>query len=125
MASNSAVLYASLPELSVPHFLAPAIVHAAQHTVGHLLIIILADFFDAGNPISPTANWNNVQELLTFVYVQATKVAQDTDRLLMQIDVLLQGPRDPLPESSIAPDVVFRVDGGTWVSTALSSIYSP
>ncbi|KAJ7510018.1 hypothetical protein B0H11DRAFT_1957218 [Mycena galericulata] len=108
MSFDSAVLYASLPELSVPHFLAAAIAHAAKNTARHLLIVLFADFFDAEDHI---AQWNDVQQLLTFVYVQATKVAQDMDRILMQIDVLLQGPRDTLPESLVAPDVVFRVDG--------------
>ncbi|KAJ6525599.1 hypothetical protein B0H19DRAFT_1197913 [Mycena capillaripes] len=108
---ESAVLYASVAELSVPHFLATAIVHAAQRTRTHLLIVLLADFFDSNHSISHTACWNNVQQLLTFVYVQATKVAQDAGRLLMDIDVLLLGPNDPLPERLVPPELVFRVEG--------------
>ncbi|PIL24238.1 hypothetical protein GSI_13991 [Ganoderma sinense ZZ0214-1] len=41
--------------------------------------------------ISRTAYFEDVQRLLTFVYVQATKVAQDLDRVLLDIDVLLKG----------------------------------
>ncbi|KAJ6597035.1 hypothetical protein DFH09DRAFT_109657 [Mycena vulgaris] len=108
---ESAVLYATLPALTVPHFLAAAIVHAAQHTRGHLLIVLLADFFDAGDDLSHTGAWDEVQQLLTFVYVQGTKVAQDMGKLLMEIDVLLQGPRDPLPEPRVPPARVFRVEG--------------
>ncbi|KAJ7741557.1 hypothetical protein DFH07DRAFT_54324 [Mycena maculata] len=112
MAFSTAVLYASLPSLSVPQFLASAIVHAAQHTTTRLVIVLLSPFFDATHPdAAPTARWNDVQQVLTFVYVQATKVSQDMDRLLMQVDVLLQAPLDPLPESLEAPDVVFRVEG--------------
>jgi pantetheine-phosphate adenylyltransferase len=116
---ESSVVYASLPELSVPHFLATAIVHAAQRTRSHLLIVLLADLFDPGHAISHTACWNNVQQLLTFVYVQATKVAQDAGRLLMNIDVLLLGPNDLLPEPLVAPELVFRVQGGMYVSQSL------
>lgn len=109
---ESAVLYATLDDLADAHLLAPAIAHAAQRTRDRLLIVLLSELFDASHPVSHTANWNGVQQLLTFVYVQATKVAQDMDRILMQIDVLLQGPRDALPEHSAPPDIVFRVEGG-------------
>lgn len=57
--------------------------------------------FPAG--ISRTAHWDDVQRLLTFVYVQATKVAQDIGNILLDIDVLLQGTTtttaaaDPFP----------------------------
>ncbi|KAJ7449952.1 hypothetical protein FB451DRAFT_1287082 [Mycena latifolia] len=110
---ESSVLYATLPALEVPHFLAAAIAHAAQRTRTQLLIVLLADIFDAVHPVSPTATWNDVQQLLTFVYVQATKVAQDVGRLLMRVDVLLQAPHDTLPETLVLPDVVFRVEGDT------------
>ncbi|KAJ7709726.1 hypothetical protein B0H17DRAFT_1155607 [Mycena rosella] len=107
----TSVVYATLPSLAVPHFLAPTIVHAAQRTREHLLIVLLADLFDVDHGISPTAAWSDVQQLLTFVYVQATKVAQDMDRLLMQVDVLLQGPSDAPPAPLLPPSVVFRVEG--------------
>ena len=64
--------------------------------------------------ISRTAHFDAVQRLLTFVYVQATKIAQDLDRLLLDIDVLLKGPADAFPE-----DVVRRAErifSGTYVS---------
>ncbi|KAJ7685335.1 hypothetical protein DFH06DRAFT_1158161 [Mycena polygramma] len=109
--AESAVLYASVPELSVPHFLASAIVQAVQRTRTHLLIVLLADVFAPGHAISHTGCWNDVQQLLTFVYVQATKIAQDAGRLLMDIDVLLLGPNEPLPDALVAPDIVFRVAG--------------
>ncbi|KAF7338180.1 CTP-transf-like domain-containing protein [Mycena venus] len=108
---ESSVVHASLPSLSVPHFLAAAIVRAAQRTRTHLLIVLLADLFDPAHPLSHTAAWNDVQQLLTFVYVQATKVAQDMNRILMNIDVLLLGPHSRLPEPLLAPQLVFRVDG--------------
>ncbi|KAJ7172332.1 hypothetical protein C8R46DRAFT_947346 [Mycena filopes] len=105
---DSALLYASLGSVDVPLFLVPAIIHAAQHTRTQLLIVLLADLFDPAHAVS---HWNDVQQLLTFVYVQATKVAQDMGRLLMQIDVLLLPPNEPLPDAVVAPDLVFRVEG--------------
>ncbi|KAJ7125493.1 Nucleotidylyl transferase [Mycena crocata] len=108
---STSVLYATVPSLSVPHFLATAIVHAAQHTRNHLLIVLVADWFDRSS--HGVSHWNDVQQLLTFVYVQATKIAQDMRRLLMQVDVLLQSPREAasLEESFAAADLVFRVAG--------------
>ncbi|KAJ7046947.1 hypothetical protein C8F04DRAFT_1062255 [Mycena alexandri] len=104
---ESSLLYVSLPSLSVPHFLAPAIVQAAQRTRNQLLIVLLADLFDPAHAVS---HWNDVQRLLTFVYVQATKVAQDMGRLLMQIDVLLLAPNEPFPDAVVAPHLVFCVE---------------
>ncbi|KAJ6502408.1 hypothetical protein C8R45DRAFT_895810 [Mycena sanguinolenta] len=108
---DSSVVYANLPSLSVPHFLATTIVHAAQRTRSHLLIVLLADFFDPAHALSHTAVWSDVQQLLTFVYVHATKVAHELNRVLMNIDVLFHGPNDRLPEPFVAPERLFRVDG--------------
>jgi hypothetical protein len=112
--ASCAVLYATLLSLSVPHFLAPAIAHASKQTEHCLSIVLVADAFDPDHSISHTGSWNDVQQLLTFVYVQATKVAQDMDRLLMSIDVLLKGPNEPLPESVTKEKdaIVYRVEGG-------------
>ncbi|KAJ7632758.1 hypothetical protein FB45DRAFT_913394 [Roridomyces roridus] len=101
--NQSVIVYASLSSLDVPHFLAPTIRHAAENTVDRLCTILVADSLEGP--------WNHVQQLLAFVYVQATSVAQARDLPLMQIDVFLQHPDDPVPESSVPADVVFRVDG--------------
>ncbi|KAF8216290.1 hypothetical protein K438DRAFT_1796950 [Mycena galopus ATCC 62051] len=108
---ESSALYATLPSLSVPHFLATAIVNAARRTRTHLLIVLLADFLDPATALSHTDAWNHVQQLLTFVYVHATKIAHDMNKILMDVDVLLLGPEDRLPEPLVAPELVFRVDG--------------
>ncbi|KAF7294815.1 CTP-transf-like domain-containing protein [Mycena indigotica] len=100
---DSTLLYASIHETEIPVFLASPIAHAAQNTHKHLTIILVSPSFDL--------SWNSIQQLLTFVYVQATKVAQDRNRILMQIDVLLHIPNTAIPESVSSPDVVFRVEG--------------
>ncbi|KAJ7097793.1 hypothetical protein B0H15DRAFT_822724 [Mycena belliarum] len=105
--ASSSVLYATLPAVGVPHFLTAAIAHAAHRTRTALVVVLVADLFDS----PATAAWNDIQQLLTYVYVQATKATQDAGRLLMHVDVLLQGPRAPLPEPLVPPDLVFRVEG--------------
>ncbi|EAU88686.2 pantetheine-phosphate adenylyltransferase [Coprinopsis cinerea okayama7 len=62
-------------------------------------------------------NFNAVQRLLTFVYVQATKTAQEHGKILMDIVVLLKGFNEDLfndtsfVEGVGKPEIVFRVSG--------------
>ncbi|KAI0372933.1 Nucleotidylyl transferase [Pilatotrama ljubarskyi] len=105
-----------------PNFLASSVSTAARKTTERLRIVILSPFFnpplrhshgqstgaatatagDAAVPgISRTQYWDDVQRLLTFVYVQATKVAQDMGKILLDIDVLLRGTADPFPEQVV------------------------
>ncbi|KAI0723966.1 Nucleotidylyl transferase [Cerioporus squamosus] len=112
-----------------PNFLASPVSTAARKTTQALDIIILSPFFNpppdhdgpAANTntssrpdanqlahlgadapgISRTAYWDDVQRLLTFVYVQATKVAQDMGKILLDVDVLLKGIAEPFPEQIV------------------------
>ncbi|KAI0819552.1 Nucleotidylyl transferase [Trametes gibbosa] len=91
-----------------PAFLAHPVSIAARTSTAGLRILILSPFFRApphadgddaadglADPaLSRTAHWDDVQRLLTFVYVQATKVAQDMGNILLDIDVLLRDPAD-------------------------------
>ncbi|KAL1944709.1 hypothetical protein VTO73DRAFT_3139 [Trametes versicolor] len=83
-----------------PNFLATSVSTAARTSTAGLRIVILSPFFDLppdsasddhSRGVSRTAHWDDVQRLLTFVYVQATKVAQDLGNILLDIDVLLRG----------------------------------
>jgi len=59
-----------------------------------------------------TAQWEDVESLLTFAYVQATKVAQDLSKPLMEVDVLLLGLDEDVPEVlAEGTGVVFRIAG--------------
>ncbi|KAJ3822075.1 hypothetical protein EV361DRAFT_793415 [Lentinula raphanica] len=110
---SSVLLLASLPSLSTPHFLAPAIVSAATAASSRLRIVLFSRLFDV-DAISHTHNWDNVQRLLTYVYVQATKTAQDMDNPLLQVDVLLKGMsgQEILPENiGEGCEVIYRLSG--------------
>jgi pantetheine-phosphate adenylyltransferase len=103
---NKTVLLASLKSFQTPHYLADSIRTAANATRKHLVIFL---FF---NKHAPTP-WDHVQRLLTYVYVQATKTAQDKGSMLMNIDVLLKAFDQSCPdEISQDVDVVYRVSGG-------------
>ncbi|TBU49140.1 Nucleotidylyl transferase [Dichomitus squalens] len=111
-----------------PHFLATAVATAATTTTEALQVIVLSPLFNpppdappattesdsAPAParleahddwhapgISRTAHFEDVQRLLTFVYVQATKIAQDLDRVLLDVDVYLKGPADAFPDEAV------------------------
>lgn len=92
-----------------PNFLATSVSTVARTSTAGLRIVILSPFFDLppdsasddhSRGVSRTAHWDDVQRLLTFVYVQATKVAQDLGNILLDIDVLLRGTAeaDAFPE---------------------------
>ncbi|KAJ3984627.1 Nucleotidylyl transferase [Lentinula detonsa] len=109
----SVLLLASLPSLSTPNSLVPVIVSAANAASGRLRIVLFSRLFDP-DAISHTRNWDNVQRLLTYIYVQATKTAQDMDNPLLQVDVLLKGMsmQETLPEDiGEGCEVVYRVSG--------------
>jgi len=85
---------------------------AARATRDRLVIVLFCPLFNNYDGISHIDHWDDVQKLLTFVYVQATKVAQDMDKILMQVDVLLKGTDDNLSSDlGTAFDVVHRVSG--------------
>ncbi|KAK0500235.1 hypothetical protein EDD18DRAFT_1349092 [Armillaria luteobubalina] len=117
----NALLLASLSDLSTPHFLSPAIITAATSAQKRLVIALYSALFTSPSgdvtesSVSHTERWDAIQRLLTFVYVQATKVAQEMDKVLLEVDVLLKGANDGIPELAAETDAVFRVRGGMHV----------
>ena len=127
---NTAILLATLPNLSTPHFLAPVIACATTHTRKRLIIVLFSRHFNVHYPrkfkkpqatltfpenqaLSRTKSWDAVQRILTFTYVQATKVAHEMDKVLMDIDVLVTGLNEDLDEHiGTGVDICFRVSGG-------------
>jgi pantetheine-phosphate adenylyltransferase len=92
----TSALITALPDLQIPHFLSPLISIAAHDTQHRLIIVLIHQSFDSKTapdvpPISHTEKWDEIQQILTYVYVQATKVAQDLGKVLMEVDVLLCG----------------------------------
>ena len=136
-----ALVLATVNNLSTPCFLAPAIAGAARCVRDRLVIILFSRLFNTGRrPRSPftgrsektrrrdssgsfrsdssagvshTECWDDIQRLLTYVYVQATAVAQELDNVLLQVDVLLRGFDEDLSEDFGNDfDVVIRIEGG-------------
>lgn len=137
------VLLATLPTLDPPYFLAPAIATAARCTTEHLSIVLYSRHFNSGGtprnrprsisprrqrvlqddepsissmdaPVSHVALWDDVQRLLTCVYVAATRVSQELDRILLDVEVLLKGLDEELPEGfGKDMQIMFRIQGGT------------
>ena len=138
---DNALLLATLPDLTAPHFLAPVITHAVQYTRNRLIIVLFSRYFNvcpqaaeirrSGRPsptfaqkqgLSHTLSWDAVQRILTFTYVQATKVAWELNKVPMEVDVLLKGFNEDLTEDiGTGVGIVFRVKGGTSPPTCHSS----
>lgn len=117
--AQHSILLATIDDLSVPHHLASAISSATEWTQKRITIVLVSKLFDNTSSshetsISHTQRWNEVQSILTFVYVQATKVAQFLDRVLMDVDVLLVGLEELLPRDiADGVDTLYRIHYGT------------
>jgi len=138
--ASHALLLATLNDLSTPRFLAPAVAGAARCVRDRLVVILFSRLFNAGRrPRSPpsghrenarrgpsadssrsnspagishTGCWDDVQTLLTYVYVQATTIAQELDKVLLEVDVLLRGFDEDLREDFGKDfEVVIRIEG--------------
>lgn len=118
----ASILLATLPSLAPPHFLESVIAHATAHSSTRLVIVLFSRHFNVkdrshtfaeSQAVSHTRCWDIVQRILTFTYVQATKVAWQMNNVLMPIDVLLKGLNEDLdPTLGIGVDVCYRVSGG-------------
>lgn len=101
----------TLPHLRSPSYLGSAISSATSNTLSRLLILVFSPLFDDldHGGLAPTHSWKDVQRLLTYIYVEATRVAQAKGNILMAIDVVLL-PTEPerlLPE-------IHSVDSVNW-----------
>ena len=112
---QKAVLLASVENIDhPPHTLSSPIAIAASKTTQQLRIVLISPSFDKENANEPSAaigtkRWDAVQRTLTYIYVQAMKVAQEMDRILMDVDVLLKGERESISEKVTADaEVIYR-----------------
>ncbi|KAI0005985.1 Nucleotidylyl transferase [Russula compacta] len=138
--ASHALLLATINDLSTPCFLAPAIAGAARCVRDRLVVILFSRLFNTGRRsssplsahhekarrrrsfdsshsnssvgVSHTECWDDIQRLLSYVYVQATAVAQELDNVLLQVDVLLRGFDEDLSEDFGKDfEVVIRIEG--------------
>jgi pantetheine-phosphate adenylyltransferase len=116
---DAVLVLANIRDLD-PQFLGPVVSTAAASTRNRLTVVLVSRYFDAapehpdpvGSP-SHTALWSDVQKLLTFIYVQATTVAQGLDRVLMDVEVLLKGFETGLSDDLAAGvEICYRLEGG-------------
>jgi hypothetical protein len=136
---NNALLLATLPNLFVPHFLTQVIAGATTQARNRLVIVFFSRHFNTRSAhsltvpeiqgLSHTKSWDSVQRILTFTYVQATKVAWEANKIQMQVDVLLKGLNEDLDQDlGKDMDIVFRVSGGMFgcrLFVLYISMYSP
>ncbi|KIJ69325.1 hypothetical protein HYDPIDRAFT_80662 [Hydnomerulius pinastri MD-312] len=135
---KKSLFIATLDSLDTPHYLGHAIASATAATSEVLVIILFSKYFELPrsaeydqhapppppqNLVSRTEKWDEVQRLLTYVYVQATKIAQDNGRVLMDISVLLKGTTQICSaDLATGMDMCFRVQGDAELGTLPESI---
>lgn len=120
------VLLAHLQDIDVPHHLGPAIVSVTTATAEALVIVLVSQLFHTSeSTLNRVQQWDRVQSLLTYVYVKATKAAQDLGKVLLDISVVLKDPSQSFPNNFWnGVDICFRIQGGASLSPALS-VYTP
>lgn len=133
MSIDNAVLLLSLPtskHLRSPAFLSEAILEAVTQTQKSLLVIVFSPLFSADPTDSesllnaPVHHWKTIQNLLTFIYVEAAREAQRLDNILLSVDiVLLDSDPASLAKGAIKRyepekwEAVFALDGGLGMSS--------
>lgn len=127
-----AVLLARVDNIDQPpHILSSPIAIVASKTTQQLRIVLISPSFDKEHSESPSAavgtkRWDAVQRTLTYVYVQAMKVAQEMDRILMDVDVLLKGEREAISEQITADaEVIYRSEWATKRCPSFSNVWCP
>ncbi|KAH8827021.1 hypothetical protein DL96DRAFT_1669731 [Flagelloscypha sp. PMI_526] len=103
----SSLLVVGLPSLDLTPSLQSAVVYATSQTSHQLFIVLYSELwtFDGFSHIE---SWPKVQLLLTRIYVAATKVAQENENILMDVNVLLKSPGDEL---DMRVSTVYTIEG--------------
>ncbi|KAG2158463.1 uncharacterized protein EDB93DRAFT_671313 [Suillus bovinus] len=107
------VLFAHLHDISAPHQLGPAIASVTAATTEALTIVLVSQLFrTAESPSNRVKQWDNVQRLLTYVYVKATKTAQDLGKILLDVSIMLKDPSERFPTNfGSGMDMCFLIQG--------------
>lgn len=128
---NYAVLFAHLSDLEAPHHLGSPIASVVAVTRESLVIVLVSQLFRLPQTVDSCSDtsqkqeqcldrvdqWDDVQRLLTYVYVKATKAAQDLGKVLLDISVVLRDTSQSFSSDfSHGMDMCFRIQGGAFFS---------
>ncbi|KAF8510995.1 hypothetical protein BU17DRAFT_54918 [Hysterangium stoloniferum] len=127
---NKALLVLNIHDIEQLDVISAPITTAAKRTRSRLLIAVFHPSFDEP---SGTRSWAPVQKLLTHAYVQATGIAQQLDKILMKVDIILLGVRTAATDPPVDDwEMVFYtgdVNGShipkAWASLPSVSLSSP
>lgn len=133
-----AALLVSLPtskQLRSPEYLTKAIVEAVTQTQKSLAVVVFSPLFSTDPSHSaeslanaPVHSWKTVQNLLTFIYVQAAREAQRLDKILLNVDVVLHDSRSSGLGSGVWKNeaerwqAIFALDDGLGTSLLLLAL---
>lgn len=131
MCIKHSVLLLSLPtakHLYSPSFLSESIIGAVAQTQKSLLVIVFSPLLSQDTKDTesfakaPVHSWKAVQNLLTFIYVEAAREAQRTDNILLSVDVIFLDPNS-LSNGALKKyepekwEAVFALDNGLGMSS--------
>lgn len=98
------VFVEDLGSLLNPSYLHQAVVTAADDTQTRLRIVVLSPLFNPQTGLKPSHYWKEIQTFLTFLYAEATRVAQASDNVLLNVEVALRDlePTQQLPVHDVS-----------------------
>ncbi|KIY71202.1 Nucleotidylyl transferase [Cylindrobasidium torrendii FP15055 ss-10] len=124
--TQSSLLLAAVRNINEFQFLAPVITTAASQTTQRLVVVLFSDVYNARG-----THWHEVQRLLTFVYLQASMIAQQQGKNLLDVDVLIRSLDDSTATTEIAlaaesnsVETVFLAQGDTFTVTHAATLPS-
>lgn len=105
--SRHSVVLATLSDNSITKQLVDYVNAAARETVDRVTIVILSERFARSESASHKPSWSEVQDLLTSLYILASKEAQALDKVLLDIEVLLKAPQERQPNDLADADTLY------------------
>lgn len=116
---DNAILILKLDDLENLTVISSPIVTVARRTRSRLLIVLHHPLFEDG---FGTNTWGIIQRLLVHAYVQANVVANEMNKILMNVEVILRAPQNSLKDLPNASwDAIFH-SGNTQLRLPVSIV---
>lgn len=110
----------TLSELDDPSYLRPAVSRGAEQAGSLLRIRVLSSLLSGKEAIPPTSYWSEFQNVLNTLYAQATAVAQVSDNVLMDVEVIFEDmSSNPQRHSAVSWDCVLVQEPSTEEEAAM------
>lgn len=117
---SGSVLALKIKDLRFPKHFCSVVEDVVRRTSERVIVLVFCELFNDNATISHTAYWHEIQTLLTVIYTEAARIAQEQEKVLLQVDILFRGTRDVfLLNAGAELDRLFLIDNqeGMYISS--------